>query len=218
LILALPGAFSQDKYPNRPITYIVPVPPGTGTDLSVRLIAKEAEKFLGQPIVVVNRPGAALTIGTAAVASAKPDGYTIGFSGGPPLFLLLFWKKFLIMCCRKKHHSLCDCHLRKQPLDKFLSLLQHVECALKIRAIVQEFHAEVHVQNVPRFHPAVGGAVMCAGRVRPGEDRRAVPGLPRNSSCLRLTSDCMKAAISRSVFPGAMNPAPPVTKMFIMPP
>jgi len=74
------------KFPNRSITYIVPVPPGTGTDLSVRLIAKEAEKFLGQSIVVVNKPGAALTIGTAAVASAKPDGYTIGFSGGPPLF------------------------------------------------------------------------------------------------------------------------------------
>ena len=74
------------KFPNRPITYIVPIPPGTGTDLSVRLIAKEAEKYLGQPIVVVNKPGAALTIGTAAVASAKPDGYTIGFTGGPPLF------------------------------------------------------------------------------------------------------------------------------------
>jgi tripartite-type tricarboxylate transporter receptor subunit TctC len=71
------------KYPNRPITYIVPVPPGTGTDLSVRLIAKEAEKFLGQPIVVVNKPGAALTIGTAAVASAKPDGYTIGLEKVP---------------------------------------------------------------------------------------------------------------------------------------
>jgi tripartite-type tricarboxylate transporter receptor subunit TctC len=75
------------KFPSRPITHIVPVPPGGGTDLAVRLIAKEAEKYLGQPIVVVNKPGAALTIGTAAIASAKPDGYTIGFTGGPPLFL-----------------------------------------------------------------------------------------------------------------------------------
>ena len=75
------------KYPSKPITYIVPVTPGTGTDLSVRLIAKEAEKFLKQPIIVVNKPGGALTLGTAAIATAKPDGYTIGFSGGPPLFL-----------------------------------------------------------------------------------------------------------------------------------
>ncbi len=81
--------YSQEdlsKYPSKPITYIVPIPPGTGTDLSVRLMAKELEKQLGQTIVVINKPGAALTIGTAAVASAKPDGYTIGFSGGPPLF------------------------------------------------------------------------------------------------------------------------------------
>ena len=81
--------YSQEdisKYPSRPITYIVPISPGTGTDLSVRLMAKELEKYVGQTIVVVNKPGAALTIGTAAVASAKPDGYTIGFSGGPPLF------------------------------------------------------------------------------------------------------------------------------------
>ena len=81
--------YSQEdisKYPSKPITYIVPIPPGTGTDLSVRLMARELEKQLGQTIVVVNKPGAALTIGTAAVASAKPDGYTIGFSGGPPLF------------------------------------------------------------------------------------------------------------------------------------
>jgi len=74
------------KYPSKPITYVCPVPPGTGTDLSIRLMAKELEKVLGQSIVVVNKPGAALTIGTAFVASAKPDGYTIGFSGGPPLF------------------------------------------------------------------------------------------------------------------------------------
>jgi tripartite-type tricarboxylate transporter receptor subunit TctC len=56
------------KYPSKPITYVCPVPPGTGTDLSIRLIAKELEKVLGQPIVVVNKPGAALTIGTAFVA------------------------------------------------------------------------------------------------------------------------------------------------------
>jgi len=74
------------KYPSKPITYVCPVPPGTGTDLSIRLIAKELEKILGQPVVVVNKPGAALTIGTAFVATAKPDGYTIGFTGGPPLF------------------------------------------------------------------------------------------------------------------------------------
>ncbi|MCL2669746.1 MAG: tripartite tricarboxylate transporter substrate binding protein, partial [Syntrophaceae bacterium] len=74
------------KYPSRPITYICPSAPGLATDASVRLLAKELEKILGQPVVVENKPGAGLTIGTAAVATAKPDGYTIGFTGGPPLY------------------------------------------------------------------------------------------------------------------------------------
>ena len=88
LLFTQTGVAQEDvsKYPSKPITYVCPVPPGTGTDLSIRLIAKELEKVLGQSVVVVNKPGAALTIGTAAVATAKPDGYTIGFSGGPPLF------------------------------------------------------------------------------------------------------------------------------------
>jgi tripartite-type tricarboxylate transporter receptor subunit TctC len=74
------------KFPSKPITYIVPVPPGGPTDLAVRLIAKELEKYLKQPVVVVNKPGGALTVGTAALAKSKPDGYTVSFSGGPPLF------------------------------------------------------------------------------------------------------------------------------------
>ncbi len=81
------GQEDVSKFPSKPITHIVPVPPGGPTDLAVRLICKEAEKYLKQPIVIVNKPGGALTVGTAAIASAKPDGYTIGYSGGPPLFL-----------------------------------------------------------------------------------------------------------------------------------
>ncbi|HVN24556.1 MAG TPA: tripartite tricarboxylate transporter substrate binding protein [Syntrophorhabdales bacterium] len=88
-LLCGPGFGQEDvaKFPSKPITHIVPVPPGGPTDLAVRLICKEAEKYLKQPIVIVNRPGGALTVGTAAIATAKPDGYTIGYSGGPPLFL-----------------------------------------------------------------------------------------------------------------------------------
>jgi tripartite-type tricarboxylate transporter receptor subunit TctC len=89
LLFSQTAAVAQEdvsKYPSRPITYVCPSAPGLATDTSVRLLAKELEKILGQPVVVVNKPGAALTIGTAAVATAKPDGYTIGFTGGPPLY------------------------------------------------------------------------------------------------------------------------------------
>ncbi|MGD0235183.1 MAG: tripartite tricarboxylate transporter substrate binding protein [Syntrophorhabdales bacterium] len=89
LLFCGPGYSQEDpaKFPSKPITHIVPVPPGGPTDLAVRLICREAEKYLKQPIVIVNKPGGALTVGTAAIATAKPDGYTIGYSGGPPLFL-----------------------------------------------------------------------------------------------------------------------------------
>lgn len=76
------------KFPSKPVTFIVPLPPGGPTDLSCRLIVKEAEKYLKQPIVVLNKPGAALTIGVAAIGASKPDGYTIGYCGGPPIFLV----------------------------------------------------------------------------------------------------------------------------------
>lgn len=75
------------RFPTRPITYIVPVAAGATSDLACRLISKEAEKFLGQPVVVVNKPGASFTIGIAAIAASKPDGYTVGYTGHPGMFV-----------------------------------------------------------------------------------------------------------------------------------
>ncbi len=79
LLFAQAGS-SQEVYPNRPVTCIVAFPPGGATDLAFRLFMKEAEKYLGQPIVIVNRPGAGGSIGVSAVAMSKPDGYTFGTS------------------------------------------------------------------------------------------------------------------------------------------
>ena len=70
------------------MNFIMPFPAGNSSDLAVRLIAKAAEKFLGQPISVVNKPGASGTIGAAALATAKPDGYTIGHLGSSGLFIV----------------------------------------------------------------------------------------------------------------------------------
>jgi tripartite-type tricarboxylate transporter receptor subunit TctC len=66
------------EYPDKPITMIIPWSAGGSTDQTARVLAKAAEKYLGQPIVVVNRPGASTTIGMAQLAKAAPDGYTIG--------------------------------------------------------------------------------------------------------------------------------------------
>jgi tripartite-type tricarboxylate transporter receptor subunit TctC len=74
----LSGAVARAEYPEKPITMIVPWTAGGSTDQTARVLAKAAEAQLGQPIVIVNRPGASTTIGMAELAKAKPDGYTIG--------------------------------------------------------------------------------------------------------------------------------------------
>ena len=81
------------QYPSRPITFVMPSVAGSESDLAVRLISKEAEKFLGQPIAVVNKPGGSFTIGLTAVATSKPDGYTIGYTAHSGMFLVPYMDK-----------------------------------------------------------------------------------------------------------------------------
>jgi tripartite-type tricarboxylate transporter receptor subunit TctC len=66
------------QYPDRPLKLVVPQAPGSATDTVARILAPEMSRPLGQPVVVENRPGGALTIGIDAVAKSAPDGYTIG--------------------------------------------------------------------------------------------------------------------------------------------
>ena len=77
-VVSLPSlALAQGIYPDRPIKLVVPEPPGGSTDPVARILAQDMQTRMGQPIVVDNRPGAAGSIGTEAVARAAPDGYTI---------------------------------------------------------------------------------------------------------------------------------------------
>lgn len=71
-------AQAAGAWPERPITLIVPWPAGGQTDLTLRILSEEAEKLLGQPFVVINKPGAAGTQVAPALKMAEPDGYTIG--------------------------------------------------------------------------------------------------------------------------------------------
>ena len=74
---ALP-AFAE--YPERPVTLICPFPAGGAMDATARALAEAMKKTFPKPLVVVNRPGAAGTIGNSEVTQAKPDGYTLGIS------------------------------------------------------------------------------------------------------------------------------------------
>ena len=77
LALAAGPVLAQDKFPSHSLTMIVPFPPGGVADTTGRPTAAAMEKVLKQPIAVTNRPGAGGAVGNAAVANAKPDGYTI---------------------------------------------------------------------------------------------------------------------------------------------
>jgi tripartite-type tricarboxylate transporter receptor subunit TctC len=78
------GAYAQ-SFPTRPVTLVVPAPTGGGTDVFARVLAEIVEADLKQKFVVENRAGAGGTLGSAQVAAAKPDGYTIGFVWNSPL-------------------------------------------------------------------------------------------------------------------------------------
>ena len=71
------GSVLADDYPTRPVTIIVPQPPGGGTDIISRIIANQLAIQLGQPFVVENRTGAGTVVGTVAAANAAADGYTL---------------------------------------------------------------------------------------------------------------------------------------------
>ncbi|KRC73094.1 Tripartite tricarboxylate transporter family receptor [compost metagenome] len=71
------AAHAASAYPDKPIRLIVPYAAGGGTDTAARMIARKLAPLLGQPVVVENKPGGATQIGTAYVAGAAPDGYTL---------------------------------------------------------------------------------------------------------------------------------------------
>jgi tripartite-type tricarboxylate transporter receptor subunit TctC len=73
-------ASSVANWPDRPIHFIVPFPPGSSSDIVARIVAQKLSERLGQPLVVENRPGASGNVGTEAVAHADPDGYTLGLA------------------------------------------------------------------------------------------------------------------------------------------
>jgi tripartite-type tricarboxylate transporter receptor subunit TctC len=75
-VVGAPDLFAQ-KYPNHPITLVIPVPPGDNIDISGRMAAEELSRLLNVPVIPLNKPGASMLIGTDFVAKSKKDGYTI---------------------------------------------------------------------------------------------------------------------------------------------
>ena len=78
-VLLTNQAYAQN-YPNRPIHWIVPWPPGGGADVVARMVSSPVAESLGQPILIENKPGAGGNIGAQYAVHALPDGYSIVFA------------------------------------------------------------------------------------------------------------------------------------------
>ena len=84
LALGLATAFAAgaQSWPNKPVRFIVPFPPGGATDISARLLGQQLQETWGQTVVIENRGGAGGGVGAAEAARAEPDGYTLFFPSG----------------------------------------------------------------------------------------------------------------------------------------
>ena len=94
-------SFAAEPFPSRTIEIIVPFDPGGGIDLMARTLAPKMSEFLGQPVVVINKPGASGTVGTALACTKKPDGYTLISISPSPILFAPFIQKL-------EYHSLKD--------------------------------------------------------------------------------------------------------------
>jgi tripartite-type tricarboxylate transporter receptor subunit TctC len=81
------------EYPDHPVTMIVPLAAGGGTDVAARIVAKYLETEINGPVVVLNKTGAAGEIGLTALATARPDGYTIGIVNTPGIISIPLERK-----------------------------------------------------------------------------------------------------------------------------
>jgi tripartite-type tricarboxylate transporter receptor subunit TctC len=80
LLIPCEGLQAADKYPAKPIIFLVPNEAGSSADMAARALAVKLQAQLGQPVVVTNKPGAGSSTGNRELFNAKPDGYTIGMS------------------------------------------------------------------------------------------------------------------------------------------
>ena len=87
LLLAGCAAAGAQTYPVKPVRLVIPQPPGGGTDLMGRLLSNKLTSFLGQPVVIDYRPGAAGAIGNRNVSQSPPDGYSILFGVGSDMVI-----------------------------------------------------------------------------------------------------------------------------------
>jgi tripartite-type tricarboxylate transporter receptor subunit TctC len=178
--LVLPHAGRAQTYPDRPITYVVPSSPGSSPDIVGRVMAEALAKILGQPVVVLNRPGAGGTIAAAAAAKASPDGYTILQANTNHSFSQTFYKNL-------------GYHLEQDfaPVGRFASafyiVLAHPKLGVKtLKQLIDR--AKVEPGKLNYASGGVGAATFIVAEVLKAQARIDMVHIPYNGGGPALAS------------------------------
>jgi len=140
-ISSRPG-FAGESFPTQPIQVVVPFAPGGATDLLARTVEKVWPKYSAQPMLVINKPGAAGVMGTEYVVRSKPDGYTLlfGYGAGAHLIVPHLQKlpydtfKDLAPVARLSIHSIVVCAGNKIPVNSMKDLMAWEKAGNKVTA------------------------------------------------------------------------------------
>jgi tripartite-type tricarboxylate transporter receptor subunit TctC len=136
--------FGAESFPTQPIQVIVPFSPGGATDLLARAVEKIWTKYSPQPMIIINKPGAAGVMGTEYVVRSKPDGYTLlmGYGAGCHLIVPHLQKlpydtfKDLAPIARLSIHSIVVCVGGKSPINSMKDLIDWQKAGNKPTAAV----------------------------------------------------------------------------------
>jgi tripartite-type tricarboxylate transporter receptor subunit TctC len=143
MMALLPNSGSaQQQFPNRAVTFIVPANAGGPSDSMARLIAEPLQKALGQPVIVVNKPGASLTLGTNTVAKSDPDGYTLLFTTSTPIVMTPFTMKNIPYDVQKELVTVS--HLGTVPLVLYVSTATPIS---NIKQLIEHVGAKPDTAN-----------------------------------------------------------------------
>jgi tripartite-type tricarboxylate transporter receptor subunit TctC len=183
---------AAQAYPTRPITCVVAYGPGTGTDLLGRQITERMSGFLGQRIVVENKPGASGMIGTEFVARARPDGYTILFGNNQTIAVNVSFHRDV------RYDSLRDF----TPIARLVSQDSVLVVNPRVPArTVPELvaYARVNPDRLNFGSPGAASSAHLAGETLKGAANIAMTHVPYNNN--QLFADLLSGTVSLSFYP-----------------
>jgi tripartite-type tricarboxylate transporter receptor subunit TctC len=145
---------TTSKYPDKPITLIVPFGVGGGMDLVARLLEKTAPTHLGQPLVIINKPGGAGTLGWNELSGASSDGYTLAITGIEVILQPLYGPT-------KYHYPTALEPIAQIAEISLVMAIQSDRPWSNIRDLIE--YAKQHPGKIKFGHPGVGGINHVAG-------------------------------------------------------